>query len=322
MLRVGSESVWQLKRGQTLYRRISDRELLLLFELGHLKPGDLLWKPGLGGWKSAEALSGVLTTPQRPSGRSLITQAYAVQIKTLLAGAWKAVIRSQVKVTLIAKHHAQSLNFSLLRSYPPWGKTFELPNVLRRMLRGQESSLGLLIALVFVGFAGIAFLASFAIGAQTPTEHALPTKLQGRPIAALAPDTARPGKISNFSELQPAIEPLASQSVSNPLASESAAQTDSASNSPSVSQSESAAQTNSVAIPPSLPQSESAAQTDPISNPPSPSQSAAQTASVPMPTRKPGRPSTNAAKRITQRQGPREPKAMRFGSIGYNYDPQ
>ena len=304
MLRVGSESVWQLKRGQTLYRRISDRELLLLFELGHLKPGDLLWKPGLGGWKSAEALSGVLTTPQRPSGRSLITQAYAVHIKTLLAVAWKAVIRSQVKVTLIAKHHAQSLNFSLLRSYPPWGKTFELPNVLRRMLRGQESSLGLLIALVFVGFAGIAFLASFAIGAQTPTEHALPTKLQGRPIAALAPDTARPGKISNFSELQPAIEPLASQSVSNPLASESAAQTDSASNSPSVSQ------------------SESAAQTDPISNPPSASQSAAQTASVPMPTRKPGRPSTNAAKRITQRQGPREPKAMRFGSIGYNYDPQ
>ena len=57
MLQVGSEPVWQLKRGQTVYKRISDRELLLLVELGHLKPGDLLRKPGLGGWKSAEALS-------------------------------------------------------------------------------------------------------------------------------------------------------------------------------------------------------------------------------------------------------------------------
>jgi hypothetical protein len=81
MLGVGSEPVWQLKRGETLYRRISDRELLLLVELEHLKPSDLLWKPGLGGWKSPEALSGVLTTPHRPSGRSIIAQAYAVQIK-------------------------------------------------------------------------------------------------------------------------------------------------------------------------------------------------------------------------------------------------
>jgi hypothetical protein len=58
MLQVGSEPLWQLKRGQTVYNRISNRELLLLVDLGHLKPGDLLWKPGLGGWKSAEALRG------------------------------------------------------------------------------------------------------------------------------------------------------------------------------------------------------------------------------------------------------------------------
>jgi hypothetical protein len=158
MLRVGSEPVWQLKRGQTLYRRISDRELLLLAEMGHLKPGDLLRKPGLGGWKS----------PQPPSGRSLIAQAYAVKIKALLAAAWKAVIRSQVKVTLIAKHHARSINLSLLRSYPR-EKKFDLANVLRRLLRGQERSLGLLIALVFVAFTGVAILASFAISAQAPT---------------------------------------------------------------------------------------------------------------------------------------------------------
>src|SRR5678816_3102950 len=109
MLQVGFEPVWQLKRGQTIYKRISDRELRLLVELGHLKPGDLLRNPELGGWKSAEALRGLITTPQRPSGRSFIAQAYAEQIKNLLAAALEAVIRSQVKVTLIAKRHIRSL---------------------------------------------------------------------------------------------------------------------------------------------------------------------------------------------------------------------
>jgi hypothetical protein len=78
---------------------------------------------------------------------------------------------SQVKITLIAKHHARSLDFSSLCSYPPWGKKFDLASLLRRMLRGQESSLGLLIALVFVGFTGFAVLAFFAIGGQTPTDR-------------------------------------------------------------------------------------------------------------------------------------------------------
>jgi hypothetical protein len=294
MLQVGSEPLWQLKRGQTVYKRISDRELLLLVELGHLKPGDLLRKPGLGDWKSAEALRGLITTPQRPSGCSFIAQAYAVQTKALLAATLEAVIRSQVKVTLIAKHHVRSLNFFLLRSYPPRGKKFDLA-VLPRV-RGQ---IGLLIALVFLGSTGVAVLASFGISAKNPIEHSLPTKLQDRQTAMPPPDTARPTKISNFSELQPAAEPPASPLVSNPLASESAAP-----KSPSVSQSESTAQTN------------------PIFNLPSASQSAPQTEPVPMPTRKPARPSTKAAKQMTQRQGPRERKAMRFGSIGYNYDPQ
>jgi hypothetical protein len=314
MLQVGSEPVWQLKRGQTVYKRISDRELLLLVELGHLKPGDLLRKPGLGGgWKSAEALRGLITTPQRPSGRSFIAQAYAVQTKALLAAALEGVIRSRVKVTLIAKHHVRSLNFFLLRSCPPWGKKLDLVNVLPRVRR----RIGLLIALVFLGTSGVAVLASFGISAKNPTEHSLPTKLQDRQTAALASDTARPTKISNFPELQPAAEPPASQSVSNPLASESAAP-----KSPSVSQSESTAQTKLAANPPFLHPSESIAQTDPIFNLPSASQSAPQTEPVPLPTRKPARPSTKAAEQIVRRHGPRERKAMRFGGIGYNYDPQ
>jgi hypothetical protein len=72
MVRVGSEPVWQLSRGQTLYSRISDRELLLRAEAGH-QPGDLR-RPGLGGWRSAESLPDVLDPPHRPPGQSLITQ--------------------------------------------------------------------------------------------------------------------------------------------------------------------------------------------------------------------------------------------------------
>ena len=277
MLQVGSEPAWQLKRGQTVYKRISDRELLLLAELGHLKPSDLLRKPGLGGWKSAETLSGVITTPQRPSGLSFIAKAYAVQTKALLAAALEAVFRSQVKVTLIAKHHVRSLNFSVLRSSPPWGKKSCWPT--SSLVCGVRSRL--LIALVFLGSTGVAVLASFAISAKNPIEHTLATKLQDRQTAALVPDTARPTKISNFPELQPAVAPPASQLVSNRLASESAAP-----KSPSVSQSESTAQTKLAANPPSLPTSKSIAQTDPIFNLPSASQSAPQTEPVPMPTRK------------------------------------
>ena len=38
MVRVGSEPVWQLRRGQTLYSRIPDRGLLLQAEAEHLRP--------------------------------------------------------------------------------------------------------------------------------------------------------------------------------------------------------------------------------------------------------------------------------------------
>jgi len=63
MVRVGSEPVWQLRRGQTLYSRISDRGLLLRAEAGHLS-----------GWKSAEPLPDVFDQPHRPPDQSHIAQ--------------------------------------------------------------------------------------------------------------------------------------------------------------------------------------------------------------------------------------------------------
>jgi hypothetical protein len=74
MVRVGSEPVWPLRRGQTLSSRISDRELLLQAEAGHLQPGDLIWRLGLGGRRSAESLPDVGDPPHQPPGQSLIAQ--------------------------------------------------------------------------------------------------------------------------------------------------------------------------------------------------------------------------------------------------------
>lgn len=378
MVQTHPEPVWQLMRGQKLYSRISDRELRLLAELGHLKAGDLLWRPGLDGWRSAVSWPGVLTPSPRPPVQSLIAHTDATKMSALLSAVWKAVLHWQVKLTLVAKKHARSMKLPLSRNHPRWEKfnlgdflsqmlwqdatktnallpaawkvvlhwqvkltslakqrvrsiglplprnrpqwqKFNIGDLHPQMLRQQGSS-GLLIMLVFAGSIGVAILAAFAIGAQTPIENTASQKLQYRQIAAAAPDAATPFQASNFPASYPAIDHSGSQS---------AAQRDSVSDPPTASQSESAAQRDSVSDPPSV--SESDAQHDSVANPTSVSQldSAAQRDSVPLPTRKPEKPiakevlpSAAVVKRMAQRQAEREPTPMRFGSFGYNYSPQ
>ena len=59
MVRAEARFAWHLKRGQKIYSSISHRELRLLAELGHLRPDDLLWRPGLGSWTSVSSAPGV-----------------------------------------------------------------------------------------------------------------------------------------------------------------------------------------------------------------------------------------------------------------------
>ena len=296
MLRAHARPVWHLMRGQKMYSRISDRELLLLAELGHLRPGDLVWRPGLGGWRSAQSVSGTLTPPPLPPAQS---QPDAKRITSLLSTARKHVIRWQDKLTLIAKDHAGSIKVHLWRIYPLRTK-LDLGDVFRRV-QDRGTLVGMMIVLVFVGSIDVAMRTSFAIGAQTPTENTASPKLQHRQIAAVGSDTTRPVQTSNPSELQPA-EPSASQSVS-------AAPLDSISNLSSASQSVSAAPPD--LVPPTVS----------VSVPPS--ESGVQPDSIPLPTRKPARltakplPSTAVLRRIARRQ--RDPESMRFGSFGYNY---
>lgn len=58
---------WHLSRGNEKHGPISDRELLLLAELGQVLPDDLLWRPGFDGWKAANCIPGVLSPPPVPS---------------------------------------------------------------------------------------------------------------------------------------------------------------------------------------------------------------------------------------------------------------
>ena len=320
MARAGSRPVWHLRRRQKLYS-ISDQQLLRLAELRLLQAGDLLWRPGLG-WKPAESVVGVLA-PLPPV--ELLTTHPDAKSGNLLTTAWKSVIRWQVKLGFIAKQYAGFIKLPWPRNYPRW--QINLGHFLLRPV----SLKGLLIVPVFAGSIGVAILASFAIGAQAPTDYTPSPKQRYRQIAEIAPDATGPSQTSNLSESQPAIEHSASQSesaaqpdsVTKPDSvsqSESAAQPDSVSNPPSVSQSESAAmQASSVPEPPSV--SQSSTQADLVSDPPSVSQSesAPQLALVPLPTRKPEKPNTTTVKRVAKRHVEGEPKPMQFGSFGYNY---
>ena len=59
-------AVWHLCRDDEQTGPLSERELYMLAELGHLRPGDLLWRPGFSDWKPAESVPGLLTPPPPP----------------------------------------------------------------------------------------------------------------------------------------------------------------------------------------------------------------------------------------------------------------
>lgn len=63
--------VWHLTRKDERPCVLSDQELLLLAELGHLRADDLLWRPGFDGRRTVRSLLGHVTAPPLPSSTSL-----------------------------------------------------------------------------------------------------------------------------------------------------------------------------------------------------------------------------------------------------------
>jgi GYF domain 2 len=65
-----TQVVWHLSRGPGHQTVISDEALRRLAELGKVDANDLLWRPGFHSWIPAWSVSGLVTPPPMPVGRS------------------------------------------------------------------------------------------------------------------------------------------------------------------------------------------------------------------------------------------------------------
>jgi hypothetical protein len=305
MDRAEARFAWHLKRGQKIYSSISHRELRLLAELGHLRPDDLLWRPGLSSWTSVSSVPGVPPLLPRQTTQWDLTKISAL-FWTRMSALFLAVSNDFDRLILSTRQHAPSIKGRLQLAYnrvaSHW-TAFNLIEVLRHV-RPQGIAAGLLVMAVFVGALDFAMKSSSATGNKAHIANSVTPKFQDRPSTALA--GPRP-LWTNPSASKPALD-LTEAEVFNVSNGHPTGGFVLASNQTSESETESVAHALS----------------------PSPVfQSVAGTEAVPLPTKKPDRsfvkeaqPNTAPLKRIAQRPRGREPKSMRFGIIGYNYNPQ
>jgi hypothetical protein len=306
MVRAEAGFAWHLKRGQKIYSSISHRELRLLAELGHLRPDDLLWRPGLGSWTSVSSVSGV--PPLLPPRDSQTKQwdLTSAQFWTRMSALFLAASNDFCRLILSTRQHAPSIKDRLQLAYnrvaSHW-TAFNLIEVLRHV-RPQGIAAGLLVMAVFVGALDFAMKSSSATVNKTQIANSVTPKFQDRPSTALA--GPRP-LWTNPSASKPALH-LTEAEVFNVSNGHPTGGFVLASNQTSESETESVAQ---------------------VPRPTPVFQSVVGTEAVPLPTKKPDRsfvkeaqPNAATLKRIAQRPRGREPKSIRFGIIGYNYNPQ
>ena len=171
-----------------------------------------------------------------------------------------------------------------------------------QLARGKSRRSVLLVIIFVAAFIDVALLAAFAIVPQTRTDSTTPRKLQSR-LATVTPISTSPVQMSSFSEPRSAIGPDVLPSESAPLPAQ-------VSNPISVSPSETDMQPVSKPDAKIAPQSGNGLQSD----------------TMPLPTRKPERPTVKKAlssrtvlKRTIQRQVVQKPKSIQFGGFGYPY---
>jgi hypothetical protein len=308
MVRAEAKFAWHLKRGQRIYGPISHRELRLLAELGHLRPDDSLWRPGLGSWISTSSVPGVtpLVSPRGSQTKQWDLIRIGALFLTKMNAQFSAAPTEFCRLALSTRQHARSVKDGLQRAYDRGAShrpNLDLIEVVRRRPH-QGIVAGLLVIAVFVGALDFAMKSSSATDNKAQIANSVAPKFQDRPStepAAATPPWANP------LGLKPAIDLTEAEafSVSNghPTGGFVLASTT------SESQTESVAQASPIPVPQSV--------------------AAAGTDAVPLPTKKPERPSVKEArpntptlKRMAQRPKVREAKPMQFGIIGYNYSPQ
>ena len=119
MVRAEAGFAWHLKRGQQIYSSISHRELRLLAELGHLRPDDLLWRPGLGSWTSVSSVPGVppLLPPRYSQTKQWDLTKIGAQFWTRMSAPFLAASNDFCRLILSTRQHAPSIKGWLQLAY-------------------------------------------------------------------------------------------------------------------------------------------------------------------------------------------------------------
>ena len=207
------------------------------------------------------------------------------------------------RLILSTRQHAPSIKGWLQLAYNRVASNWRAFNLIevRRHVRPQGIAAVLLVMAVFVGAIDFAMKSSSATVNKAQIANSVAPKFQDRP------STAGPRALwTNPSQLKPALHRTEAEvfNVSNghPTGGFVLANQTSESKTESVAQALSPSQVF---------------------------QSVAGTEAVPLPTKKPDRsfvkeaqPNAATLKRIAKRPRGRESKSMRFGIIGYNYNPQ
>jgi GYF domain 2 len=295
MVRAEPEFAWHLKRGEKIYGPVSHRELRLLAELGQLRPDDLLWRPGLGSWKSASSVSG---TPLHQRDLTRLGKLLLPRMNTLFLPALKK-FRG---LTLSARQHARSVKGGLQHAYnraaARW-PNFDLVEAVRcTPQRGVLAGL-LMIAVAVTALIAMKSTSATGSNAQIAT---ITSKFHDRPSTPLLTNSMASKPAIDLSEAE--VFELSNGHPTGRFVVTSSGTSD--------SQPEPVAQ----------PQSENPFPVLEIE--------AIETLDeVPLPTRKPDNPSlkaqantATAKRRTAQRPKGTEPKPMQFGVIGYNYSIQ
>ena len=202
MDRAEAKFAWHLKRRQKIYSSISHRELRLLAELGHLRPDDLLWRPGLGSWTSVSSVQDVppLLPPRDSQTKQWDLTKIGALLWTRMSAPFLAASNDFCRLILSTRQHAPSIKgrLQLDRVASNW-RALNLIGVLRHV-RTEGIVAILLVMAVFVGALDFAMKSSSATVNKAQLANSVAPKFQD------SPSTAGPRALwTNPSQLKPAL---------------------------------------------------------------------------------------------------------------------
>ena len=159
---------WHLSRGNEKHGPISDRELLLLAELGQLRGDDLLWRPGFDGWRVASSFPGVLSPPPLPSGAGAAFRLRLDKIHHWFVARWG-------EFWALAKEWSRSIQLRVHDVYTHIKQAKFDQGAFAGRVQYSRLLTGLLLAVVVVCALDMARHSSFATNSQAaPQDSGLP----------------------------------------------------------------------------------------------------------------------------------------------------